>query len=38
MVGFIEGVASLFPCKMCSKDFTENIRKTPPTCVRVYTH
>lgn len=34
MVGLIERIAAFFPCKMCSKGFTESIRKSPPTCVR----
>lgn len=34
MVGFIEGVAMFFPCKMCSKDFTDSIRIPPPTYIR----
>lgn len=33
MVGFIEGIAAFFPCKMCSKDFNESICKSPSTCV-----
>lgn len=30
MTGLIEGIAMFFPCKMCSTDFTESIRRSPP--------
>lgn len=30
MRGLVEGVAMFFPCKLCSTDFTEQIKESPP--------
>lgn len=38
MRGLIEGVAMFFPCKTCSKDFSESIRQSPPKCVKPPSH